>query len=427
MENEVANHVNETPAAAQPGGSLSGCLVWFLGGITLSFSVVLSLVLLVLLMGSVALNVYLGWQLAGLEVTVSRIATETPAVVVVTATPALADQPDAESEPAAEVAVAPNLPTVTPVVVTATPLPPGVQVQSQQATVAAIATQSSQPGEAAAFVLPTTTVSGAVAMNPAGSDAPADDDAGSISAASGGDPPPRPTGESDSRSTQPVQPKSGSDNPKSELSSAAVTSSNEYELIAIEGERESRPPAEHGDLNLKLRDVEPLDVDAKLVEIDGSGVDPDAPNLGKIFKPEFTGVYGIHNWDWATNGPSDFVDDGSAVLVGIKTNPGDPIYIPPKKQDIFGGKFYATLLYASEDQVTFLYDRKGNVVKGYTVHYLGLQTDPNLIKLFNQSEGSELPGLTLDTPVGIATDELIVAVRDNGTFLDARSEKDWWD
>lgn len=427
MENEVANHVNETPAAAQPGGSLSGCLVWFLGGITLSFSVVLSLVLLVLLMGSVALNVYLGWQLAGLEVTVSRIATETPAVVVVTATPALVDQPDAESEPAAEIAAAPDPSTVTPVVVTATSLPPGAQLQSQQATVAAIATQSSQPGEAAALVLPTTTVNGAVAMNPAGSDAPADDDSGSISAASGGDPPPRPTGESDSRSTQPVKPKSGPDNPKSELSSAAVTSSNTYELIPIEGERESRPPAEHGDLNLKLRDIEPLDVDARLVDLDGAGIDPDAPNLGKIFKPEFTGTYGIHNWDWATNGPSDFVDDGSAVLVGIKTNPGDPVLIPPKEQDIFGGEFYATLLYASEDQVTFVYARNGNVVNGYTVHYLGLQTDPNLIKLFNESEGSELPGLTLDTPVGIATDELIVAVRDNGTFLDARSEKDWWD
>ncbi|RMF03529.1 MAG: hypothetical protein D6768_05680 [Chloroflexi bacterium] len=418
MENEVATHVNEAPAAAQPGGSLSGCLVWFLGGITLSFSLVLSLVLLVLLMGSVALNVYLGWQLAGLEVTVSRIATATPALVA---------QPDAETAPAAEVAVAPNQATVTPVVVTATPLPPAAQLQSQQATVAAIATQSSQSGKAAAFVLPTTTVTGAVAMNPAGSDAPADDGSGGISAASGGNPPPRPTGESDSRSTQPVEPDSGPENPKSELSSAAATSSNEYELIAIEGERESRPPAEHGDLNLKLRDIEPLDVDAKLIDLDGAGIDPDAPNLGKIFKPEFTGVYGIHNWDWATNGPSDFVDDGSAVLVGIKTNPGDPVLIPPKKQDIFGGKFYATLLYASEDQVTFVYARNGNVVKGYTVHYLGLQTDPNLIKLFNESEGNQLPGLTLDTPVGIATDELIVAIRDNGTFLDARSKKDWWD
>jgi hypothetical protein len=38
-----------------------------------------------------------------------------------------------------------------------------------------------------------------------------------------------------------------------------------------------------------------------------------------------------------------------------------------------------------------------------------------------------LPGLTLDTPVGVATGELIVAMRDNGKFLDARSKKDWWE
>ena len=47
--------------------------------------------------------------------------------------------------------------------------------------------------------------------------------------------------------------------------------------------------------------------------------------------------------------------------------------------------------------------------------------------LFEESKGNELPGLTLDMPVGVASDELIVAIRDKGTFLDARSLKDWWD
>lgn len=61
------------------------------------------------------------------------------------------------------------------------------------------------------------------------------------------------------------------------------------------------------------------------------------------------------------------------------------------------------------------------------MHYLGLQTDPNLIKTFRESKGSNLPGLSLDVPVGVAGDELVVAIRDNGTFLDARSKQDWWD
>jgi hypothetical protein len=113
-------------------------------------------------------------------------------------------------------------------------------------------------------------------------------------------------------------------------------------------------------------------------------------------------------------------------LVGVKTTPGQPVFIPTKKQEIFQGKYYATLLYASEDSITFIYDRVGTVVKGYTVHYLGLQTDPNLLALFRESKGDQLPGLTLDTPVGTATDELIVAIRDNGKFMDARSRQDWW-
>jgi hypothetical protein len=85
------------------------------------------------------------------------------------------------------------------------------------------------------------------------------------------------------------------------------------------------------------------------------------------------------------------------------------------------------VLYASEDSLTFLYNRAGTVVQGYTIHYVGLQTDPNLVALFRESQGNQLPGLTLDTPVGIATGELLVAIRDNGKFLDTRSQHDWWD
>ena len=94
--------------------------------------------------------------------------------------------------------------------------------------------------------------------------------------------------------------------------------------------------------------------------------------------------------------------------------------------DIFQGKFYATLLYATEDQLTFAYTRDGTVAHGYAVHYMGLQTDPNLLELYRESKGNQLPGLTLDTPVGIATDQLIIAIRDRGKFMDVRSKKDWW-
>jgi hypothetical protein len=121
------------------------------------------------------------------------------------------------------------------------------------------------------------------------------------------------------------------------------------------------------------------------------------------------------------------IQDDTVVLVSQKTTAGEPIYIPPRQQDIYDKKYFAVVLYASEDSLTFLYNRAGSVVQGYTVHYVGLQTDPNLVALFQESQGSELPGLTLDTPVGVATEEILIAIRDNGKFLDVRSKNDWWD
>jgi hypothetical protein len=206
-----------------------------------------------------------------------------------------------------------------------------------------------------------------------------------------------------------------------------LTSSNTYTLIPIKGERESRPAEEHGDLNLKLREPQPSQADPSLVEISGAGIDSNAPRLSDVFEPDFVATYTIHNWDWGCNCKGDLIEDDQVVLVGIKTTPGEPVFIPTKEQDVHGGQFYAVVLYASEDSLTFIYDNVGNVTTGYTIHYQGLRTDPNLLALYQQSEGSELPGLTLDTPVGTATDELIVAIRDKGTFMDARSEKDWWD
>jgi hypothetical protein len=207
----------------------------------------------------------------------------------------------------------------------------------------------------------------------------------------------------------------------------ATISVNSYALIPLEGQRESRPAETHGDLNLKLRDPQPINVDLSLVEINGSGLDPDAPNLASIFKPDFVRAYTVHDWDWNCNCKGSLLNQEHLVLLGIRTTPGQPIFIPSRKQNVYRGNYYATLLYAAEDTLTFVYTRAGSVATGYTVHYLGLQTDPNLVALFRQSQGRQLPGLTLNTPVGIATTELIVAIRDNGTFLDVRSRHDWWE
>lgn len=376
---------------------LGSCLLWFFWGVSLSFVTVLSLVLLVLFLGSIALNLYFGWIMSGLDVSVSR--------------------PGSNAAGEAQVAIAPEglgaLPTNTPQPVstpTSSPTPLGLLVDAQLATVAAIATdvavaraesQSAPP----AVLIATLTPSSAAVIGAPG------------------------TGANSSTGGQDEDSASGS----SALSAAdadafvpPASSSNRYSLIPINGQRDSRPAAEHGDLNLKLREPQPINVELGLVDV-GVGVDANAIKLSNIFEPNFVAAYTIHDWDWGCNCKGNLIQEDDVVLVGIKTTPGTPVFIPRHPRDIYEGKYYAVLLYADEDSMTFVYAREGTVAMGYTVHYLGLYTDPNLLALYRENKGNMLPGLTLDTPVGVAGGQLIVAIRDNGKFLDARSINDWWD
>jgi hypothetical protein len=369
--------------------------LWFVGGCALSFTTLCAVVLLLLLLVSTTVNAYLAWILSGYQVSVYRPAPGSTAAAVATPTTLLVVVPTQTPMPP------PPTATVTP---TWTPMLPPTEstLEAQVATLAAIATHAA---ELEAASTPPATPEVIILETPQAAASPA--------TAAG-------VAEAGSEAT------TGSEG--SSMSAAVSSSTNQYDLIPIEGERESRPPEEHGDLNLKLRDPQPADFETTLVDIPGSGIDPDAPKLSAVFEPDFVQTYAVHDWDWGSNSKGNLLDDGSAVLVGIKTTPGEPIFIPKTDRDIYDGKYVAVVLYASEDQLTFLYARAGSVVKGYTVHYLGLQTDLNLVKLFQESEGSQLPGLTLDTPVGVAAgEELIVAIRDNGTFLDARSQRDWWE
>jgi hypothetical protein len=404
----VQESVQENAPAVVSEKGIGACSVWFLGGMALSITTLCALVLMVLLTASTALNVYLGWKLSGLEIVVIRPTPVLPSQMVITPTTAMVMAP-----------VETPLPTSTP-----TPLSTSEVVAAQVETVAAIATTvavSDSTPPASAAITPVTPMPPA-APPPSASVAPTAPESSQSSAGAEFSPPP-----AASPSPEVSSPPAVSPNEVVEAAMGPASASNNlYNLIPIEGERENRPPAEHGDLNLKLRDPQPIEVELGLVDA-GEGVDSDAPKLSAIFKPEFKAAYTVHDWDWGSNSKGKLIEDKEVVLVGLKTTPGEPVYIPPRQQDIYDGKYRATLLYADENSLTFVYSRAGNVTKGYTVHYLGLQTDPNLLALFRESQGNELPGLTLDTPVGLAADELIVAIRDNGKFLDTRSKNDWWD
>jgi hypothetical protein len=207
-----------------------------------------------------------------------------------------------------------------------------------------------------------------------------------------------------------------------------AASANSYSLIPLEGGRDDRPAAEHADLNLNLRGLTPIKAELELLDVNGA-TDPYAPNLASVFSPNFVEVYTTRNWDWQCNCPTEGIDNpwGNTAAVEIAVTAGQPIYIPPRQFDIYQGKYYATLLYASEDSLTFVYLREGIISHGYAIHYQGLKTDPDLLTLYRQSQGDELPGLTLDTPVGTAAgNKLLVAIRDRGAFMDPRAQKDWW-
>jgi len=88
------------------------------------------------------------------------------------------------------------------------------------------------------------------------------------------------------------------------------------------------------------------------------------------------------------------------------------------------------VLYATEERITLKYTNADNVVHGYTLHVEHLCVEPRLLALYQQwnAEGrSRLPALKAGQAFGRArSGEIGVAIRDEGTFMDPRSDKDWW-
>lgn len=393
----------------QENGNQGSCLMWSCWVATLSLSTVCVVSLLIVFVASLGLNAYLAWEISGVEVivngpapTASRGATSdttllSDALVLPTDT--------TEPEPSPTPTATPTNPATKAPTRTSTTQPTQAATATPTATLNPTDTPSSiSPSPTAvAGIFPTSTVDWEAYLRPT--------------------PVPFEIVDQESAAETETVDQESAGIP----ASAVITSENNYALIPLEGKREGKPAAEHGDLNLALRDPQPVDGDLLLLDIPKAGIDADGPKLSALFEPNFRTIYTIHNWDWTCDCKGELLQTEYLTLAGVVTTPGTPLYIPPREQDIYGGAYYAVVLYASEDSLTFSYSRSGSVVEGYTIHYQGLQTDPNLIALFQQSPEDELPGLTLDTPVGTATDELVVAIRDRGTFLDVRSKRDWWE
>lgn len=219
-----------------------------------------------------------------------------------------------------------------------------------------------------------------------------------------------------------------------------TASTAQFALIPIEGAPADHPDYLHGDLNLSLRGYEMTGGFLGLVNYSGS-TDSTAPQLAGLFEanrfPGVAAVYQVYGWNWAC-GPhgcrGPLITTPPVTLASLNTTPGEPIFIPERSPNIFGGDYKVMILYAAENRITLGYTRRDTVASGYSVHLENVCVDPNLLALYQaqtNADGSHvtghLPALRNNQTLGTAlSGEILVAIRDRGTFMDPRSRKDWW-
>lgn len=207
------------------------------------------------------------------------------------------------------------------------------------------------------------------------------------------------------------------------------------------------PPPQHGDLNIKLRGWEPCTtvgcqpkgdtIGYVYYPPDSVGVDAKAPKLHTLFDPAaapFLANYRMHDWDWgcSQHGCRGGLVSGAweVTAVTFATSAGQALRLPQSGYEIASGGLQARALYVDGDSVTLKYTGEDNVVVGYTISIVGICPAPALRAKYDADDAagrSSMPALkggdVIGTACGSAT---LVTIRDSGTFMDPRSETDWW-
>lgn len=220
--------------------------------------------------------------------------------------------------------------------------------------------------------------------------------------------------------------------PEEGVDPCAPVPGESYGTLPIVGPPTDRPAAQHGDINLALRGFSPTTAKRSLIDMSGP-TDDRAPQLADLFAdkrtPAFNNVYRANHWDWGRNARGGPITDFEVTLAGLGTKPGETIHVPNAGYSI--GQGYAVLvLYADANRITLKYTGEDSVVNGYTLHVEGVCVEPNLLALYermNASGRGQLPALRAGQAFGRARrDEIQVAIRDTGRFMDPRTRKDWW-
>jgi hypothetical protein len=205
-----------------------------------------------------------------------------------------------------------------------------------------------------------------------------------------------------------------------------------YGTLQVYSAPTDRPAEEHADLNLALRGYEPSPAEKGLIDYSGAS-DPSAPQLPGLLAdhrtPTFNNVYQVYDWNWGCNCRGDLLTNWPVTLAGLAVTQTETIHVPDSGGSI-GDGYEVLVLYASTERITLKYTRDDNVVHGYTIHVENVCVEPNLLALYqtwNDAGRGRLPALRPGQAFGRARgDELGVAIRDSGSFMDPRSRKDWW-
>jgi hypothetical protein len=198
--------------------------------------------------------------------------------------------------------------------------------------------------------------------------------------------------------------------------------------------------AQNPDINISLRGLTPTEGTKGLIDFDHP-LDSKAPQLTTLLEgnatPAVKSLYQLHEWDSAANKassaliatPIDVPPGGYAPVVGFQTSKGQAVLVPQSGYDI-GGGYQVVVLYATDNSITLKYTPDDNVVVGYAVQLDNIRVDPQLLSLYQQANAAgrtKLPALPGGYKIGVAAgDELRVAVRDTGAFMDPRWRADWW-
>lgn len=209
------------------------------------------------------------------------------------------------------------------------------------------------------------------------------------------------------------------------------TSDNSYDSLDVINVGDNRPAQDHPDKNIHIRGYKPTGGNYNLIDLEG-GVDTKGPRFSTLLnqsEPKIISLYQVYDWDWNSNSRGGLITKWPVTLIGLMANPGDSVSVPDSGYDVSNGND-VIVLFADDSTVTLKYTREDSVAYGYTIHIDGICVDPNLLALYNQLNQSgrgQLPTLKGRQPVGVAkNNEVKVAIRDTGEFLEPRSRKDWW-